>query len=51
MAKQSIVLKQQAKPTFSSRAYNRCKISRRSPAYLRYFGICRISSLELASQA
>ena len=42
MAKKSMVLKQQAKPKFSSRAYNRCKICGRPHAYLRDFGICRI---------
>ena len=40
MAKKSMVLKQQAKPKFSSRAYNRCKICGRPHAYLRDFGIC-----------
>ena len=35
MAKKSMVLKQQAKPKFSSRAYNRCKICGRPHAYLR----------------
>ena len=33
MAKKSMVLKQQAKPKFSSRAYNRCKICGRPHAY------------------
>ena len=35
MAKKSMVLKQQAKPKFSVRAYNRCKICGRPHAYLR----------------
>ena len=48
MAKKSMVLKQQAKPKFSSRAYNRCKICGRPHAYLRDFGICRICFRELA---
>lgn len=47
MAKKSMVLKQQAKPKFSSRAYNRCKICGRPHAYLRDFGICRICFREL----
>ena len=47
-AKKSMVLKQQAKPKFSSRAYNRCKICGRPHAYLRDFGICRICFRELA---
>ena len=50
MAKKSMVLKQQAKPKFSSRAYNRCKICGRPHAYLRDFGICRICFRELALQ-
>ncbi len=48
MAKKSMVLKQQAKPKFSSRAYNRCKICGRPHAYLRDYGICRICFRELA---
>ena len=48
MAKKSMVLKQQAKPKFSSRAYNRCKICGRPHAYQRDFGICRICFRELA---
>ena len=42
MAKKSMVLKQQAKPKFSVRAYNRCKICGRPHAYLRDYGVCRI---------
>ena len=51
MAKKSMVLKQQAKPKFSVRAYrryNRCKICGRPHAYLRDYGICRICFRELA---
>ena len=48
MAKKSMILKQQAKPKFSTRAYNRCKICGRPHAYLRDFGICRICFRELA---
>ena len=43
MAKKSMILKQQAKPKFSTRAYNRCKICGRPHAYLRDFGICRMT--------
>jgi small subunit ribosomal protein S14 len=43
-----MVLKQQAKPKFSTRAYNRCKICGRPHAYLRNYGICRICFRELA---
>ena len=48
MAKKSMVLKQQAKPKFSVRAYNRCKICGRPHAYLRDYGVCRICFRELA---
>ena len=48
MAKKAMVLKQQAKPKFYTRAYNRCKICGRPHAYLRNYGICRICFRELA---
>ena len=48
MAKKSMILKQQAEPRFSIRAYNRCKICGRPHAYLRNYGICRICFRELA---
>ena len=51
MAKKSMVLKQQAKPKFSVRAYNRCKICGRPHAYLRDYGVCRICFRELAYRA
>jgi len=51
MAKKAMILKQQAKPKFSTRAYNRCKICGRPHAYLRDFGICRICFRELAYRA
>ena len=41
-------LKQQREQKFSTREYNRCKISGRPHAYLRKFGICRICFRELA---
>ena len=37
MAKLSMKLKQQMKPKFSTRAYNRCKICGRPHAYLRKY--------------
>ena len=49
MAKKAMVLKQQKTPKFSTRAYSRCKICGRPPAYLRKFGICRICFRELAN--
>lgn len=42
MAKKSMILKQQAVPKFSTRAYNRCKLCGRPHGYLRKYGICRI---------
>ena len=48
MAKKSMILKQQRGSKFATRNYNRCKICGRPHAYLRDFGICRISFRELA---
>jgi len=48
MAKKALINKQQAKPKFSSRAYNRCKLSGRRRAYMRKFGVSRIQFRELA---
>ena len=48
MAKKAMILKQQAEPKFSTRAYNRCKICGRPHAYLRKYGVCCICCRELA---
>jgi len=40
--------KQQRKPKFSSRQYNRCMQCGRQRAYLRRFGLCRICFRNLA---
>ena len=48
MARKAMVIKQQRKPKYSTRAYTRCKICGRPHAYLRKFGICRICFRELA---
>ena len=48
MARKAMILKQQKEAKFSSRRYNRCKISGRPHAYLRDYGICRICFRELA---
>jgi small subunit ribosomal protein S14 len=48
MAKKSWIVKQKRKPKFSSRAYNRCKLSGRRRAYIRKFGVSRIQFRELA---
>jgi small subunit ribosomal protein S14 len=48
MAKKSMKVKQQRKPKFSTRAYNRCGICGRPHAYLRKYGVCRICFRVLA---
>jgi len=48
LAKKSMILRQQAKPKFSTRAYSRCKLCGRPHGTLRKFGICRICFRELA---
>ena len=48
MAKKCLIEKQQRKPKFSSRAYNRCKRCGRPRAYYRKFGLCRICLRQLA---
>jgi small subunit ribosomal protein S14 len=48
LAKKSLIVRQQRKPKFSTRAYTRCRLCGRPHAYLRKFGICRICFRELA---
>jgi len=48
MAKTCLIMKQQGKPKFSTRAYTRCQICGRSRAVYRKFGICRICLRERA---
>lgn len=48
MAKKSWIHKQKLDPKFSSRKYNRCKLSGRRRAYMRKFGLSRIAFRELA---
>ncbi len=48
MAKKSMIAKQQRKPKFETRGYNRCQRCGRPRAYLRKFGMCRICVRELA---
>ena len=50
MAKLSMKLKQAAPAKFSTRRYNRCKITGRPKGYIRLFGISRIQFREMASQ-
>ena len=48
MAKKSWIVKQKLEPKFSTRKYNRCKLSGRRRAYMRKFGLSRIAFRELA---
>jgi small subunit ribosomal protein S14 len=48
MAKTCLVMKQQRKPRFSVRGYNRCRICGRPRGYLRKFQMCRICFRNLA---
>ncbi|MFT5286002.1 MAG: small subunit ribosomal protein S14 [Planctomycetota bacterium] len=48
MAKTCLIMKQQRKPKFSSRAYTRCQICGRARAVYKKFGICRICLRERA---
>ena len=48
MAKKCLIEKQQRKPKFSSRGYNRCKRCGRPRAYYRKFGLCRICLRQLS---
>jgi small subunit ribosomal protein S14 len=48
MAKKCLIEKQQRKPKFSARGYNRCKRCGRPRAYYRKFGVCRICLRQLA---
>ena len=48
MAKTTWIVKQKRPAKFSTRAYNRCKLSGRRRAYMRKFGRSRIAFRELA---
>lgn len=50
MAKKSMIAKQQKKPKFSTRQYNRCLICGRPRGYLRKFKMCRICFRKLANE-
>ncbi len=41
-------IKAGVKPKFSTRVYNRCKITGRRHGYMRYFGMSRIQFREMA---
>ena len=48
MSRTSLEVKARRKAKFSTRAYNRCPICGRPRAYLRRFGLCRISNRKKA---
>ena len=48
MAKKSLIIKQQRKPKYATRAYNRCKLCGRPRGYMRKFGMCRVCFRTLA---
>ncbi len=48
MAKKALREKQARPAKYSTRAYNRCKLSGRRRAYLRKFGLSRIQFREMA---
>ena len=50
MAKKCLVNKQQKKPKYKVRAYNRCKLCGRPRGFLRRFGMCRICFRKLAGE-
>jgi small subunit ribosomal protein S14 len=50
MAKTSLIIKQQRKPKFKVRKYNRCRLCGRPRGFIRRFQICRICFRELASR-
>ena len=50
MAKTSLIVKQQRKPKFKVRGYNRCKLCGRPRGFIRRFQLCRICFRELASR-
>lgn len=50
MAKKSMIVKNQRKPKFSTRAYTRCNRCGRPHGVLRKYGICRICFRELANE-
>ena len=51
MARKAMILKQKEEPKFSTRYYNRCKICGRPHAYLRDYGVCRITQVSMGTAA
>ncbi len=50
MARKALVVKQQRKAKFKTRAYNRCLLCGRPRSYLRKFKMCRICFRKLANE-
>ena len=50
MAKESMIVKANRTPKFSSRLVRRCKLCGRPRGYMRKFGMCRICFRENALQ-
>jgi small subunit ribosomal protein S14 len=50
MARLAMRVKQQRKPKFPTRAYNRCQVCGRSRAYMRFFKVCRICFRKFANE-
>jgi small subunit ribosomal protein S14 len=50
MAKTSLIVKQQRKPKFPVKRYNRCRLCGRPRGFIRRFQLCRICFRELASK-
>lgn len=48
MAKKSKIAKWMKEPKFAGRRHNRCHRCGRPRAYIRYFGLCRICTRQLA---
>jgi small subunit ribosomal protein S14 len=48
MAKTCLIMKQQRRPKFPVRRYNRCRLCGRPRGYLRKFQMCRICFRNLA---
>ena len=50
MARTCLIVKQQRKAKFSTRAYTRCQFCGRRRAVYRKFGVCRICFREMAAR-
>lgn len=48
MARTCLIVKQQRKPKFPTRAYNRCQFCGRRRAFYRKFGTCRLCFRQMA---